>query len=74
MQNTWSICANQCPCVRKSNCVTEQVSLVQGFPPSNNPYSNIYNHGWRNYPNFLRRSQNVENFQTQSSRPNLPGF
>jgi len=67
MQDVCSICASpmhasvDCLCIDKSDYVTEQVNATQGFPPSNNPYSNTYNHGWRNHPNFSWRSQNVEN-------------
>jgi hypothetical protein len=32
-------------------CPQEQVNLAQGYP-RNNPYSNSYNPGWRNHPNF----------------------
>ena len=58
MQDVCSICASpmhasvDCPCISKSDCVTEKVNAAQRFPPSNNPYSNTYNHGWRNHPNF----------------------
>jgi len=80
MQDVCSICAIpmhasvDCPYIGKLYCVTEQVNAAKGFPPSNNPYSNTYNHGLRNNPNFPKRSQNVENSQTQSSRPTPPGF
>ena len=58
MQDVCSICASlmhafiDCLCISKSNCMPEQVNVAQGFPPSNNPYSNAYNNGWRNRPNF----------------------
>ena len=58
MQDVCSICASpmhasvDCPCIGKSDCMTEQMNAAQGFLPSNNPYSNTYNHGWRNHPNF----------------------
>ena len=80
MQDVCSICASpmhasaECPCIGKSDCMTEQVNAAQGFPSSSNPYSNSYNHGWRNHPNFSWRSQNVENPQAQSYRPIPPGF
>ena len=67
MQDVYSICASpmhasvDCPCISKSDCVPEQVNAAQGFPHSNNPYSNTYNHDWRNHPNFSLRSQNAEN-------------
>jgi len=80
MQDVCSICASpmhtsvDCPCVVKSDCATEQVNVVQGFPPSNSSYSNTCNHGWRNHPNFLWRPQNIENPLARSSRPTPPGF
>ena len=80
MQDVCSICASpmhasiDCPCIGKSDCVTEQMNAAQGFPSSNDPYSNCYNHGWRNHPNFSWRSQNVDNPQAQSYRPIPPGF
>jgi len=51
VQDVCSICASPThasvdyPCIGKSDCVTEQVNAAQGFPPSNNPYSNTYNPG-----------------------------
>jgi len=38
----------------------------QKYPPNNNLYSNTYNPGWRNHPNF-RWSNNNENNQNQSN-------
>ncbi|KAI5657805.1 hypothetical protein M9H77_26598 [Catharanthus roseus] len=32
--------------------VQEQVNVAQGFHRQNDPYSNTYNSGWRNHPNF----------------------
>jgi len=58
-QDVCSICTSpmhasvDCPCVCKFDCVTEQVNAAQGFPLSNISYSNTYNHGCRNNPNFL---------------------
>jgi hypothetical protein len=48
----------------------EQVNaLNNNFRPQNNPYSNTYNPGWRNHPNFSwRNDQNAPN-QNQT-RPN----
>ena len=69
MQDLYSICASpmhdsvDCPCISKSNYVLEQVNAARGSPPSNNPYSNTYNYGWRNHFNFSWTSQNVENLQ-----------
>ena len=80
IQDVCSICASPMhafvdyPCVGKSDYVTEQINATQGFPPSNNPYSNTYNHGWRNHPNFLSKSPNVKNPQAHCSRPTPHGF
>ena len=41
-----------CPFVDVNNLPMEQAQVVGSFPRSNNPYSNTYNPGWRNHPNF----------------------
>jgi hypothetical protein len=46
----------------------EQANYVDqnNYPPKNNPYSNIYNTGWRTHPNFsCSNTQNVQNPQGQ---------
>src|SRR5262249_34728926 len=47
----------------------EQVDYAGNFqrPPQNNPYSNTYNPGWRNHPNFSWSNQ-------QNPRPPPPGY
>ena len=35
----------KCPFIGPSDVVTEQVTAIQGFPPTNDPYSDTYNHG-----------------------------
>src|SRR5262249_15210347 len=47
----------------------EQVDYTGNFqrPPQNNPYSNTYNPGWRNHPNFSWTNQ-------QNPRPPPPGY
>ncbi|KAI5666975.1 hypothetical protein M9H77_16828 [Catharanthus roseus] len=40
--------------------VQEQVNVAQGFHRQNDPYSNTYNSGWRNHPNFSWRQQGGE--------------
>src|SRR5215471_9897090 len=47
----------------------EQINYAGNFqkPPQNNPYSNTYNLGWRNHPNFSWSNQ-------QNPRPPLPGY
>jgi len=70
MQDVRSICASpihasfEYHSVGSSDVVNEQVNAAQGFSPTNNPYSNTYNHGWKNHPKFSWRPQNVENLQT----------
>ena len=49
----------------------EQINAAQGFPSHNNPYSNTYNPGWRNHPNFSWRQQGGDGQQGQ--RPNQGG-
>ncbi|KAA3465597.1 integrase [Gossypium australe] len=47
----------------------EQVQYMgKNFRPQNNPYSNTYNPGWRNHPNFSWGGQ-----RNQRQQP-LPGF
>src|SRR5262249_16080952 len=47
----------------------EQVDYAGNFqrPQQNNPYSNTYNPGWRNHPNFSWSNQ-------QNPRPPPPGY
>ena len=54
----------ECPSLGPSDVINEHVNTIQGFPPTTNPYSNTYNHGWKNYPSFSWRCQNVDNPQT----------
>ncbi|KAI5682189.1 hypothetical protein M9H77_03417 [Catharanthus roseus] len=37
--------------------VQEQVNVTQGFHRQSDLYSNMYNPGWRNHPNFFWRQQ-----------------
>ena len=41
-----------CPFVDVNSLPMEQVQAVGSYPSQNNPYSNSYNPGWRNHPNF----------------------
>ena len=41
-------------------------------PPQNNPYSNTYNPGWRNHPNFSYRNNNP--LPPNASQPQPPSF
>ncbi|XP_057247487.1 uncharacterized protein LOC125492826 [Beta vulgaris subsp. vulgaris] len=52
----------------------EQALYVSNFNkhPQNDPYSNIYNPGWRNHPNFSWRNQGQQNANVNSQIP--PGF
>ena len=45
-----------CPFVDVNNLPMEQAQVVGSFPRYNNPYSNTYNPGWRNHPNFSWRN------------------
>jgi hypothetical protein len=45
-------------------CLHEQANALNNFQrPNHNPYSQTYNSGWRNYPNFSWKSGN-NNAQT----------
>ncbi|KAI5351533.1 hypothetical protein L3X38_004424 [Prunus dulcis] len=48
----------------------EQANALQARNPNNDPYSNTYNLGWRNHPNF--RWSNNSNVQQSQGPP--PGF
>jgi len=53
----------------------EQVNVFQNYSPrpQNNPYSNTYNPGWRNHPNFSYRNSNpLPPNVSQPQQPNLP--
>jgi hypothetical protein len=55
-------------CPMSSFTNQEQTNYVgqNNYPPKNNPYSNTYNAGWRNHPNFSwSNNQNVQNPQGQ---------
>ena len=43
-----------------------------GQRPQNNPYSNTFNPGWRNHPNFSYRNNNP--IPPNTSQPQPPGF
>lgn len=76
MQHVHSICTSlmhafvDYHCVRKFDYATEQVTSIQVFPLTNDPYSNTYHSCWKNHPSFLSRSQNDKN--PQSSPAYLP--
>ncbi|KAA3466640.1 reverse transcriptase [Gossypium australe] len=52
-----------------SNMDHEQINFMgNNFRPQNNPYSNNYNLGWRNHPNFFLRWSRKSK---QEKKPNL---
>ena len=51
------------PSIGLSDVLNEEVNAAQGVPPTNNPYSNTYNYGWKNLHDFSWRPQNVANPQ-----------
>ena len=60
---------NNCPtAVNYTDVSNEQVNAAF-FRLGNDPYSNTYNPGWRNYPNFSRKSPNAENFTLGPHNP-----
>ncbi|KAI5676445.1 hypothetical protein M9H77_07395 [Catharanthus roseus] len=54
----------------------EQVNVAQGFHRQNDPYSNTYNSGWRNHPNFSWKQQGGEGQlgQQQYQQNKQPGM
>jgi hypothetical protein len=55
-------------CLLYSSANQEQANYVgqNSYPPKNNTYSNTYNPGWRNHPNFsCSNNQNALNLQGQ---------
>ncbi|KAF7844320.1 uncharacterized protein G2W53_001225 [Senna tora] len=62
-------CATDCPSASSyPEYVEEHVNATQWFKQYN-PYSNTYNPGWRNHPNFSWRQQNSDP-QRQQVNPN----
>ncbi|KAF7841481.1 uncharacterized protein G2W53_003779 [Senna tora] len=62
-------CATDCPSASSyPEYMEEHVDATQGFKQEN-PYSNTYNPGWRNHPNFSWRQQNLDR-QRQQVNPN----
>ncbi|KMT03871.1 hypothetical protein BVRB_8g188080 [Beta vulgaris subsp. vulgaris] len=58
-----------------NECINaEQAQYVSNFsrPPNNDPYSNTYNPGWRNHPNFSWRNPGQQNVNVNSQIS--PGF
>ena len=50
----------------------EQAHALNSFQrPNHNPYSQIYNPGWRNHPNFSRKSGNNN---VQTSQPPFQAY
>jgi hypothetical protein len=55
---------NKCPTIGNyTNVSNEQVNAAFSRL-GNDPYSNTYNPGWRNHPNFSWKSSNAENSAT----------
>src|SRR5215813_8543042 len=51
-------------------CLHDQVSSINTFKrPNPNPYSQTYNSGWRNHPNFSWRNDNQSQPSQQHSQP-----
>jgi hypothetical protein len=65
---------NNCPTVVNYTDVSNEQVNAAFSRSGNDPYSNTYNPGWRNHPNFSWKSQNAENLapgphnQAQSNR------
>ncbi|XP_050233331.1 uncharacterized protein LOC126681820 [Mercurialis annua] len=56
-----------CPVLHQNS--NEQVNYVNGQRQGNDPYSNTYNPGWRNHPNFSWR----DNSGQANGNPNMGG-
>ena len=69
-----------CPLSFEEEPLYEEANAVSGnYGPNNNPYSNTYNPGWRNHPNFSWRNNQpllgqgsgqpqYQNFQNNTNR------
>ncbi|KAL2474459.1 Uncharacterized protein Adt_35195 [Abeliophyllum distichum] len=59
--------SSECPLTKIDMSSPEQVAYAQNFQrQQNNPYSQTYNPGWRNYPNFsYGNTQNIQNLPNQ---------
>ena len=65
---------SNCPAASQfSEFVQEQVNGAQGFSKlGNDPFSNTFNPGWRNHPNFSWKSPGQgPPYSQQGNRPNL---
>ena len=75
----------ECPTLPSfKECLHEQVHALNTFKkPNQNPYSQTYNPGWKNHPNFSWRNNNTaqpshqpfqgnQNFQNQGYAPYVP--
>ena len=58
------------------NCPANPASVcyVNNFNRNNNPYSNTYNPGWRQHPNFSWTNQGVNSSAGPSNPTHPPGF
>jgi hypothetical protein len=52
---------NNYPIARNYTDVSNEQVKAAFSRPGNDPYSNTYNPGWRNHPNFSWKSPNIEN-------------
>ena len=50
------------------------VCYVGNFNKNNNPFSNTYNQGWRQHPNFSWSNQGVNLYPTPNRPNHPPGF
>ncbi|XP_062119374.1 uncharacterized protein LOC133833134 [Humulus lupulus] len=68
----------QCQYANVNNMPMEQAQAIGNFPrqSNNNPYSNSFNQGWRNHPNFSWKNdqQGQSSNQQQSSQQQPQGF
>ncbi|XP_062112485.1 uncharacterized protein LOC133823645 [Humulus lupulus] len=66
----------QCQYANVNNMPMEQAQAIGNFPrqSNNNPYSNSFNQGWRNHPNFSWKNdqQGQSSNQLQQQQPQPP--
>ncbi|XP_050217489.1 uncharacterized protein LOC126668326 [Mercurialis annua] len=60
-------------CLVTGQALSEQVNYIEGQRQANDPYSNTYNPGWRNHPNFGWRNQEGQD-NAQGSNQAGPSF
>jgi hypothetical protein len=67
--------AINCNWERSAEVDAEQVNAFKNnFRPQNNPYSNTYNPGWKNHPNFYQDNQPQNLNQHRNQNRPIQGY